>query len=263
MKGTLIFLGCGNSAGVPAIGNFWGHCDPAEPKNRRTRPSVVLRTAAGALVIDTGPDFKEQVNRTGLADFDAVLYTHTHSDHINGIDDLRLLSHRNKMQIPVYGAAETLDALQGRFSYLFAGSADGLYRPVLRPVPIMPEDLGKIVTIGGIPLLVFEQDHGTCVSLGVRAGTIGYSCDMVRLDDAALEVLKGVETWVVDSAGYKAEKTIVHASLAQIYEMNARIGAHRVVLTHMTPYMDYRTLCSELPDGYEPAHDGMQIEFTL
>lgn len=260
MKAKITILGAGNSAGVPAIGNHWGACDPAEPRNRRTRPSIAIRTPQGLVVVDTGPDFREQVNRAGLGRIDAILYTHAHGDHVNGIDELRILSYRQKMNIPVFGTGETLDALQARFAHMFAGSADGLYKPVVRPMMIQPNDFGQTLNIGGVPLRVFEQDHGTCISLGVRLGDFGYSCDMVRLDEAAIETLRGIKVWVADGAGHNSETTIVHASLKQLFEMNERIGAQRVIVTHMPPSMDYRTLQRELPEGFEPGYDGLEIE---
>lgn len=251
-------LGCGNSTGVPATGNYWGACDPAEPKNRRTRCSLAVQSATTTIIIDTGPDFREQFNRADLKHLDAVLYTHTHSDHVNGIDDVRVLSFRQKQLIPVYGDTFTIKELKQRFDYLFSSPFE-IYKPIIEAHVIRPEQMRQAFQIGDIEIVPFVQEHGTCQTTGYRFGSFAYSVDMLDLDDQAIEALQGVDTWVVDGAAYKDTNNKVHAGLETIYRLNERIRAKRVILTSLSLSMDYQTLTSELLPGYEPAYDGLLL----
>jgi phosphoribosyl 1,2-cyclic phosphate phosphodiesterase len=260
MNLEITILGCGNSAGVPAIGNHWGVCDPAEPKNRRSRASVLVRSAKTTLVIDTGPDFREQINRTDVKMVDAVVYTHAHGDHTMGIDDLRVLRLRHKRLVDIYGARDAIDEIRKRFDYMFVDSAP-VYPQVLVPHIIEPAQFGRILTIGDIDLVPFEQDHGTCLSLGFRFGNVAYSTDLVGLSEESLDALRGVEIWIADAAAYKVDKNIVHMTLKELIALNENhVKAKKVYVTHMPPSMDYRTLLEELPPGYEPAYDGLRLE---
>lgn len=258
MTMTFTILGCGNSAGTPSIGNQWGVCDPAEPKNRRTRPAAMVQTDTTTLVIDTGPDFKEQANRHDVSKVDAVFYTHAHADHISGVEELRVLRLRHQKLIPIYGNRPTIDELRQRFDYLFF-ERHTIYPQVLEPHIIEPQEMHESMTIGDITFTPFIQDHGTCESIGLRFGDVAYSTDMLNLSQQALEVLIGCKIWVVDAAAYKMEHNYVHANLKKIFEYNQVIQAEQVYLTHMPSFMDYATLCAELPDGYKPAHDGLTL----
>jgi len=255
-------LGCGNSTGVPAVGNFWGKCDPNEPKNRRTRPSICLQTAETTIVIDTGADFREQMNRENITNLDAVLYTHAHGDHVSGIDDLRSFNFRNKCLTPVYGDQATLEELERRFYYLFQGGDSDIYPAVLRPHIIDSKDFGEAHIIGDIEFIPFEQDHGTVKSVGYRFGDFAYSTDILDLNHEAIETLKGVQTWIVDGAGYTSDTNPVHASFEKIFQLNEQIGAENVYFTSLSLIMDYRIMCDELPSGYEPAFDGLSLSFN-
>ena len=258
MDGKLIILGCGASAGVPAIGNWWGNCDPSEPKNIRTRPSIALQTETTLAIVDTGPDFREQMNRENLGCPEGIILTHVHSDHVNGIDELRTLQRLYKRNFAVYAMEETMTALRKRVDYMFTSSEDGFYPTVCEPVIL---DMLKPFSIGDIELTPFEQDHGTIHSLGLRIGNVAYSTDVKRLNDDAYGILKGIETWVVDGAGHHARENPVHASIEEIQEMNTRIGASKIILTHLPPTMDYRRMVVELPEKFLPAYDGMVIQF--
>lgn len=263
MNARITILGCGNSTGVPAIGNHWGACDPDEPRNRRLRASILVQSGETALVVDTGPDFREQINRTGIKTVNAVLYSHAHGDHAHGIDDLRVIRHRNGALVPVYGNAQTLKELKERFHYMFEGGNHALYPPILQPQAFAPEDFGRIHRIGDIGFIPFEQDHGSCISVGYRFGDTGYSPDMKTLDAKAIDTLKGVKTWIADCAAYKDNANSVHASLDAVFEMNRAIGAERVYLTSLSVAMDYETLKKEIPEGYEPCHDSLSFKSTL
>ena len=263
MKIKLTILGCGDSAGVPAIGNYWGDCDPAEPKNRRSRASIVVRSETTTLLVDTGPDLREQANRAGLEQVDAVLYSHTHSDHVNGIDEIRTYNKRAGFTItPVYGTQETIRDLTHRFDYLFEAK-NNLYPVVLDPRILGADMMGKPMTIGNITFTPFLQDHGTCESLGFRFGDIAYSTDMVRLPEDSLDVLKGIKTWIVDVSGYKMKKNVVHCTLENVYALNEKVGAEMVYLTHLPAYVDYQTLADEVPTGYAPAYDGLEFAIDV
>lgn len=251
-------LGCGNSTGVPSAGNHWGKCDPAEPKNQRTRCCALIETNGKTFVIDTGPDFRQQMNRANVKHIDAVLYTHAHSDHMNGIDDLRGYVFRQSHKMPVYASAETFLDLGGYFPYMFHGGKIDLY-PQLLTQHTITEFCKALIFPGDVPIIPLELNHFSCTSTGYRIGSLAYCVDMVGLDAKAIESLRGIEIWIVDAAGYHQTDNKVHANLETIYKLNAQIGARRVILTSLSLAMDYKTLVSELPEGYEPAYDGMPL----
>ena len=252
-------LGCGNSTGVPAVGNYWGKCDPSEPKNRRLRSSIAVQSANTTVIVDTGPDFREQVNRAHIERVDAVLYTHSHGDHVNGIDDLRSLRFRQKQLVPVYGNDETLDDLAKRFDYLFEGGKSPLYPPVVEAQRIEEGQYGQPITHGDIDFIPFPQDHGTCIATGYRFGDLAYSVDMLTLDDFAVKVLTGIKTWIVDCASYNDPNNTVHANIDTILKLNEKIGAGQVILSSLSLSMDYQTLKQELPLPLIPGYDQMSI----
>lgn len=257
-KATLTILGCGGSGGVPLIGNIWRACDPNEPKNRRTRCSVAVRTDNSFVIVDTGPDFREQCNRQGVEDAPTgIIYTHEHSDHVAGIDELRILQRVHKTKFDVYSNQKTIDNLLERFPYMFEDRANGFY-PAVCNAHIL--NYGESYTIGDIAFSTFEMDHTTLSAVGLRFGNVGYSVDFNILDDKAIKALKGVDTWIADAAGYDSDANPVHANLEEIYRINAEIGAKTVYLTDMPPTMDYQTLLTELPEGYKPAYDGLQLD---
>jgi phosphoribosyl 1,2-cyclic phosphate phosphodiesterase len=257
MKLKITVLGCGNSTGVPAIGDHWGSCDPNEPKNVRTRCSLAVQSEQTTIIIDTGPDFSGQMTREKIPTLDAVLYTHAHGDHINGIDELRIITLRNKKLTPVYGNAWTMKDLQDRYDYMFKGNNHELYPPLLVANTI--DNFGQEITVGDISFVPFNQDHGTCETVGYRFGDFGYSTDMLRLDDTAIKTLKGVKIWIVDGCAYKQTNNPVHANLEALYEFNEQIGAEQVYLTSLSLAMDYQALLKELPKGFAPAYDGLVL----
>lgn len=251
-------LGCGGSAGVPAAGNHWGACDPLEPKNARSRCSILVQSGTTSLVIDTGPEFRQQANREDIKTIDAVLYTHYHGDHVDGIADLRGYRFRSKKLVPVYADAATLTVFKRTVPHLLE-CTDPVYPQILDAHEITASSFGREMTIGDITFIPFEQDHQTCKTLGFRFGDFAYSVDVLRLEKEALDVLKGVKTWMVDSTGYHMDDNLVHISLKQIYAYNEIIGAQTVILTSLTPAMDYKNLLGETPDGYFPAYDGLTL----
>ncbi|WP_348771448.1 MBL fold metallo-hydrolase [Azospirillum sp. SYSU D00513] len=258
-------LGCGGSRGVPAVGPDWGNCDPANPKNRRLRSSILVEGEGGdasgggqgrvSILIDTSPDLREQLLAAEVSHLDAVLWTHAHGDHCHGIDDLREICRRRMAPLDVYGLPEHLDDIKTRFGYCFRppkASNEGFYRPVLVDHP-----LERRLDIGGLEIRSFEQDHGWSKSVGYRFGKFAYSTDVVRLDEKAFEALEGTEVWIVDCQ--RLEPHPVHAHLDLTLEWINRVKPKLAYLTHMDQSMDYDTLLRRLPSGVEPAYDGLRI----
>jgi len=261
MRVTL--LGTGGSAGVPMIGGpdgsgDWGACDPAEPRNRRTRASIVVENTAGQrLLIDTPPDMRAQLLACRIPSIDAILYTHAHADHITGLDDVRILNRIADRPLPAFATPATLDELRRRFDYAFRPwDRSGFFRPVLETVDVAA---GDAVTMAGLDVRLFDQDHGFSRTLGVRIGGFAYSTDVVALDEAAFAVLAGVDTWVV-GCFQRAPAHKTHAHLKRALAWAARVAARRTVLTHMGPDMDWAWLAANLPPGVEAGHDGMVLE---
>ncbi len=248
MKVTI--LGCGTSGGVPRIGNIWGKCDPDEPKNRRRRVSILVEEGGTSLIVDTSPDLREQCLSANVTRLNAVLYTHDHADHTHGIDDLRGLAHNMRRRIDVYSNRQTLDVLQQRFGYVFESVAG-------YPAIANAHEITGPFTIGDVDVIPFRQIHGDMETLGFRFGSIAYSTDLNVLPEKSKDILKGVDTWIVDALRYDPHPTHPHLdlTLSWIEEVRPR----RAILTHMTWDMDYQTLCKELPDGVEPAFDGMIV----
>jgi len=250
-------LGCGGSGGVPLSNGLWGACDPSNPKNRRRRPSILIQEQGLDILVDTGPDMREQLIAAGCSKLDAVLYTHPHADHIHGIDDVRALNVQAGRVIDAYGNGATLSNLEARFSYVFSPidhAKYGFYRPQLRAHVV---ESGPF-EVGGLEIIAFPQDHYSCVSLGFRIGGFAYSTDVVSLDEHAFATLAGVDTWVVDAL--RETPHPAHAHLARTLSWIERLKPRRAILTHMNHDMDYETLHRKLPAGVEPGYDGMVID---
>ncbi|MCB1538168.1 MAG: MBL fold metallo-hydrolase [Rhodospirillales bacterium] len=262
--GRVTVLGCGSSGGVPLVTGYWGACDPANPKNRRRRASIAVQGGDTTLVVDTGPDFHEQTLINGITKIDAVLYTHGHSDHVNGIDELRYLKFVQKTMCDAWGDFDTLSELQARFPYMFAPTADGLYQPVITPHAFADADYGQTQTIAGLPVIPLWQMHGKAGhSLAYRFGNFAYSTDVSAQRPETLAALAGIDTWLVDCAQYGTDYTIVHPNFPIVQGWNETVRARRVILTHLTPRLDYDALMAELPPGYELAHDGMTLDIAF
>ena len=268
-KCTITILGCGGSGGTPLATGYWGICDPHEPRNIRTRASIAIRTEHTCVVIDSGPDFRTQTLREDIEKIDAVVYTHHHGDHVNGIDDLRYVAIKQRkiqddesIRVPIYADDYTLNDLQSRFHYMFNNSPDGLYVPLIEPHLI--DDHADII-IGDLALKSFIQTHGKGRSLGFRIGNVGYSTDVSDLNDDALNALKGIETWIVDCGQYGTltEDLTVHSNLESVLKWNEIVGAQKLYLTHLTPRCDYQTINNETPDYIDCAYDGLTLKVDL
>lgn len=253
----ITILGCGTSGGVPRVGGqdgrgAWGDCDPDEPRNRRRRCSILVQQGATTVLVDTSPDCREQLIDAGVAHLDAVIWTHEHADQCHGIDDIRPLALRDG-PLDGWADARTMGILKQRFGYCFSSEASGLYNPIYQPRLI-----DGPFSVRSIPVTPFQQDHGTIPSLGLRFGPIGYANDVVRLDEAALAALEGVDVLVVDAMRYRPHPT--HAHVDRALEWIARIRPRHAILTNLHVDLDYATLRRELPQGVEPAYDGMVVE---
>jgi phosphoribosyl 1,2-cyclic phosphate phosphodiesterase len=270
MTGRLRFtiLGCGASPGVPRIGNDWGACDPAEPRNRRTRCSLLIERVDAAtgrrttVLIDTGPDVREQLLSAGVNTLDGVIYTHAHADHVHGIDDLRAFWQNTGRLVDVYSDAATQERLDQAFGYCFRTASGSNYPPILRHHLVTP---GTPVTITGdggpITLLPLRQIHGDIDTLAIRVGGLAYSCDVSDVPADTIDALTGLDVWIVDALRYKPHPS--HFTVAEAVEWIGRLKPCRAVLTHLHSDLDYATLRAELPEGIEPGFDGMVLEASV
>jgi phosphoribosyl 1,2-cyclic phosphate phosphodiesterase len=261
----LTVLGCGGSGGVPLAGRepggTWGKADPNNPKNRRSRVSVMIEGGGGAgdaptrLLIDTSPDLRQQLLANDITALDAVLYTHAHADHCHGLDELRGLVYRRGAPLDAYMDAGTHELLTTRFHYAFASSRNDTN---LYPALMNDHVIGGPFEVGGIPIRTFVQQHGPDVTLGYRCGDIAYSTDASALGEDAFAVLEGVKLWVVDCLRDAPHPT--HAHTDQALEWIARVKPERAILTHMNEQLDYDELLSRCPPGVEPGYDGLVVE---
>jgi phosphoribosyl 1,2-cyclic phosphate phosphodiesterase len=247
-------LGCGTSSGVPRLGNDWGSCDPTEPRNRRRRVSVLVEHEGVNVLVDTGPDLREQLLDAGAAALDAVVWTHDHADHCHGIDDLRQVFHARGAPVPGFARRETLDTLLSRFGYIFEGKAE--YPPVAT-ASLLPDRL----EVGPLWLRVVDQPHGSITSAGIRfdagGASIGYSTDVNLLTEEMVELFRGIDVWIVDALRQRPHPS--HASLSETLGWIDVVQPKRAILTHMDQSMDYRGLLAELPSGVEPGYDGQEV----
>lgn len=254
MKATI--LGCGGASGVPAVGSGWGACDPADPRNRRRRPSLLVEDGTSRVLVDTSPDLREQLLGAGISHLDAVVFTHDHADHLHGIDDLREVNRAMKAAVPVWAAADVLGTIAQRFGYVFdplPPEATSIYKPLL-----VPNAVTGPFTAGTIDVVPFDQDHGYCRTLGLRFGPIAYSTDVVEMPEEAFAALEGVEIWLVGCLVDYPHWT--HADVDKALGWIDRVKPRRAVLTHMGPRLDYAALKARLPEHVEPAYDGMVVE---
>lgn len=236
----------------------WGACDPNEPRNRRLRASILIEQGAKRLLVDTGPDVREQLLAANVRRLDGVLYTHAHADHTHGIDELREINRAMRGPLDIWGDEPTLHSLMSRFKYCFEG-IDIETQPIFRPW-LIPHLIQPCFTAGGMAVRAFAQDHGWATSWGFRIGEFAYSTDVLNLDEAAFAVLDGVRTWVVGCLTDMPHST--HAHVDKVIAWHQRVRPERTVLTHMGPALDYRTLCQILPDGLEPGYDGMVLNIA-
>lgn len=259
-------LGCGSSAGVPRADGAWGACDPADPRNRRTRCSMMARRLSPegrerqtTVVVDASPEFRQQVVAAEARRLDALLLTHDHADQCHGIDDIRAFALVQRRRITCWMDAATYASLERRFGYIFNGEA--LY-PAIADARITPPH-GHVWDIDGpsgpIAVMTFDQDHGGIRSLGYRIGNMAYSSDVVDLPEESFALLGNLDVWIIDTLRYTPHPT--HAHLDRALEWIARMKPKRAILTNLHIDLDFAELSSRLPAGVEAAYDGLR--FTL
>lgn len=250
-------LGCGTSAGVPRVGGpggkgEWGAANPSDPRNRRTRCSILVQDQGKTLLIDTSPDVRSQLLAAEVERIDAVIWTHDHADQCHGIDDLRPFALRQG-EIESWSDERTYGVLSRRFGYCFQAEGGGFYNPIYRHTVISGP-----FQAAGLPVVPFLQDHGTIPSLGFRFGAVGYANDVVMLPEDALKALEGVEVLIVDAMRYRPHPT--HAHLDRALEWIDRLKPRRAFLTNLHVDMDYAEVERTTPSHVTPCHDGLQID---
>jgi phosphoribosyl 1,2-cyclic phosphate phosphodiesterase len=266
-KISATILGCGSSGGVPRVGNVWGTCDPANPRNRRRRCSLLIEgTSADSdqptrIIIDTGCDLREQLLDASVGRVEAVFYTHAHADHTHGIDDLRVLALNTMKRIDVYFDAETGKRLHEAFGYCFKEPPGSGYPPILNAHTIVAgEDIVIDGPGGSITIEAFEQEHGGITSLGYRTGGFAYSCDLSAIPDVSLSAVSDLDIWIIDALRPTPHPS--HLSLPETLELIERFKPRQAILTNLHIDMDYATVEATTPPNVTPAHDGMRIEVT-
>lgn len=249
-------LGSGTSTGVPRVGNDWGACDPAEPKNRRTRVSIVVESDQGSrILVDTSPDLRMQLLANGIDRLDAVFWTHDHADHCHGIDDLRPLRQSRGGPIPGYAASETVHRLRQRFAYVFAGQHG-------YPTIVSLENLDRVRICAGVRVAHCQMPHGpaqsTAYLFDCDGKSIGYATDFSAITNDMVSLFGGCDLLVVDALRHEPHPT--HAHLGMALDLISRARPARSILTHLDKSMDYASLCDELPSGVEPGYDGLVVK---
>ncbi|MCH2165765.1 MAG: MBL fold metallo-hydrolase [Marinovum sp.] len=264
MSYRFTILGCGSSGGVPRLGGHWGDCDPENPKNHRRRCSMLVERdgpdGTTTVLIDTSPDLRSQLLDTGTGRLDGVIYTHSHADHVHGLDDLRMIVFNMRARLPVYANGPTQSDLISRFGYAFVQPEGSPYPPIL--------DLHSIdgdVTIDGpggpITFSPFEVNHGSIDALGFRIAGLAYLPDVAKIPDAAWPSLEGLDIFVLDALRRTPHPTHAHLELA--LEWIERAAPKQAYLTNMHIDMDYETVASETPTHVHPAYDGLVLTLPL
>ncbi|WP_428682399.1 MBL fold metallo-hydrolase [Reyranella sp.] len=250
-------LGCGTSAGVPRVGGpggkgEWGAANRSDPRNRRSRCSILVQDQGKTVLVDTSPDLRSQLLDAEVEKIDAVIWTHDHADQCHGIDDLRPYALRQG-QIESWSDERTYGVLSRRFGYCFHAEGNGFYNPIYRHTVISGP-----FKAAGLPVVPFLQDHGTIPSLGFRFGPVGYANDVVMLPEESLQALEGVEVLIVDAMRYRPHPT--HAHLDRALEWIDRLKPRRAFLTNLHVDMDYAEVDRTTPSHVTPCHDGLQID---
>ena len=247
-------LGCGTSTGVPKIGNDWGTCDPAEPRNARLRTSILVESDGERMLVDCGPDLRQQLLTADVGHLDGVIVTHAHGDHCHGIDELRPVAAAIGGPVPLYARPDVLGELKHRFAYAFRQS--DFYRPIVEA-----REVGEELRFGSARARFVDQPHGGPTSLGIRFDegerSIGYAIDFSELTDEMAALYEGVDVWIADCLTRKPHPTHAHLDAVLGWARDLRVG--QLYLVHMGNGLDYRTLAAELPDWAAPAHDGLEI----
>ena len=264
ITGQMVVLGTGTSDGVPAIGCGCPVCTSDNPKNKRTRCSVILGLPEGNLLVDTSPDLRQQLLREGIGLVHAVLYTHEHADHLFGLDDLRLMQFYLGGPVPLYCEEWTEQRIRKSFDYAFQRRAN-LHRgavPELRFERIGPADGGwPPFRVLGAEVTAVRQHHGPYFeTLGFRFGNVAYCTDLNGMPEASKDLLRGLDVLILDALREKGHTT--HLNLAEAVSLAEELEAKRVYFTHMSHDLEHEATCAALPDGMDLAYDGLRVPLT-
>ncbi len=244
--------------GVPVLGCTCDVCTSSDPKDKRTRVAAVIDgDDGGRILVDTPPELRLQLLAAGVAAVDAVLFTHDHADHVHGIDDLRVMSQRNG-ELSLYGPRDSLDRIARRFDYIFDPAVEapkGTYKPKLRPLPLTA---GESLRIAGIDVLPIALSHGVMTVYGYRFGSFAYLTDVKTVTDDAIAALAGVRVLVINALFDRPHPT--HLSIPEAIDVAQAIGAEQTYLTHLTHRYSHQDLSTRLPEGIEPAYDGLTLD---
>ena len=263
MSVALTILGCGSSGGVPRVAQGWGACDPANPRNRRRRCSVLLERdgpeGGTRVLVDTSPDLRLQLIEAGVAHLDGVLMTHPHADHTHGIDDLRPLVIAMRKRIDIYMDDATSAVVREKFAYIFETPEGSSYPPILRERRLGAGAACRVDGPGGpIEAIPFVLEHGDIPALGFRIGSLAYTPDLNGIPEQSVPFLEGLGIWIVDALRYAPHPS--HFSLDETLAWIERLRPRRAILTNLHTDLDYETLRRRLPASIAPAYDGMRIE---
>jgi phosphoribosyl 1,2-cyclic phosphate phosphodiesterase len=255
-------LGCGSSTGVPRLGNDWGSCNPNNPRNRRTRCSLLVERIGPegrtVVLVDTSPDLRQQLLGAGVTHLDGVIYTHDHADHTHGIDDLRVLTYAMRRRIDIWADPRTLQILRRRFDYCFQTPPGSSYPAIVTGHPIENYAPVRFSGRGGeLQFQPFRQIHGDIDTLGLRVGRLAYSCDLNDLPQETLPYLADLDMWILNTLRYTPHPS--HLTLEGALGWIERLSPERAVLTHLHIDLDYDELSAILPSNVVPAYDGMVI----
>ena len=254
MKVTV--LGSGSSGGVPLIGNYWGECDPNNIKNTRMRVSVSVELKNGkTIIIDTSPDLRVQALNNKMKNIDAVLWTHAHADHANGIDDLRQFLWTKKEELPVYGSLDTINSLKKRFDYVFS-KKNNYFQP---PLDVNILNQGKF-NVCGENAYAFNQIHGKDITFGYRIDKFAYSTDVKEFPSESEQYLYDLDLWIVDCVRFEPHYS--HSHYEQTISWINKYKPKKAILTHLGAWLDYDKLLKLCPKNVFPAYDGLIINLT-
>ncbi len=258
MKVTV--LGSGSAYGVPYAGGGWGACDPNNPKNRRTSPSILIEENGTSLLVDMSPDFKEQSIKNNVNKLDAIFFTHPHADHIAGMFHLPIfMSNLDGKHIPMYADRFTRRDIEKVWWYMFDPKIALEYTGDARPYwhEMVPPQL---LEIGNMKVQTFMQEHGRIHSLGVRVGDFAYSTDVSGFPEESEQHLYGLDTWMVDcNCLTGTDKS--HSHVEKSLKWAEKYKPKRTILCHLDYTIDFDAVSKDLPEGVELAYDGMQLEF--
>lgn len=260
MQAKFLFLGSGGSAGVPIITCKCRVCTSSFPFNKRYRPSALLSVGKKSFLIDVGPDFRDQALHFGIEDLAGVFLTHTHYDHIGGLDELRVFYFKHKKRLPILASVETYDELKHRFHYLFkTRQADGSLQSQF-DFTLLEDEFGK-TRFEGIRLQYLSYFQANMKVTGYRFGSLAYISDIREYDERIIEDLKGTETLVLSALRY--EPSEVHFSIEEAIEFSRKVGAKRTFLTHISHDLEHEETNQKLPKEIRLAHDGLEIPLEL